>query len=252
VSGFDANGHELTFFAERLLRRAGLGLYRALLTRSPRSHHHQAVLVAVERVEPVRHFTKVGTGHGTENLYGSVPVTLDGDEDQILMLRSVHLNPGDGDDRLAEVKRIHNGTKNGAPHERHAIIAGDFNSITTHRSAEDGEPQRDFSRMAPADRYGKGVWPATGHDGHTDPDTRALDYLIGSSWLDQHINDHCTTPTIVPGIDRGGELIIDRCLTFGSISTVPDSVWVDTPREKYSDHCAFGGQLVVQRQQEPR
>ena len=97
--------------------------------------------------------------------------------------------------------------------------------------------------MPVAKRYGKGVWPATLSGGETAPDTRALDYLIDCGWVDT--NDGNTTPTTLPGIDRGGELIIDRGLTYGALVTAPNTVWVDESNIPYSDHRALGGRIVI-------
>ncbi len=240
---FDHYGDELLFYVERLLRRDGLGTYRGFLTRSTRSHHHQVVFVDTARVEVAHHWRGEDRDE-PRGLYGFVQVIVDGDEHRNLLVRSVHLDPRDGDVRLAEAKQIHAAVAH-APAGQRALIAGDFNSITSRRTGEQGEPQRHFAVMPAAKRFGKGTWPATHPGGDTAPDTRALDYLIDTGWVCQHINDRNSTPTTLPGVDRGGELIIDRGLTFGGLGTVPNTVWVDNSDLPYSDHRALGGRLLI-------
>lgn len=84
---------------------------------------------------------------------------------------------------------------------------------------------------------------ATRLGGDTTPDTRALDYLIDTGWVCQHINDGNIASTTLPGVDRGGELIIDRGLAFGGLVTVRHTVWVDGSDMPYSDHRALGGRI---------
>lgn len=240
---FDHYGSELLHYVERLLRRAHLGVYRGFLTRSMRSHHHQVIFIDSSRMEVVHHWRGEDRDE-PRGLYGFVEVVVDGDERRTLWLKSVHLDPRDGEGRLADAKQVHAAVAH-APAGQCALIAGDFNSITSRRTAEQGEPQRHFAAMPAAKRFGKGTWPATRSGGDTTPDTRALDYLIDTGWVCQHINDGNTTPTTLPGVDRGGELIIDRGLTFGRLVTVPNTVWVDTSDMPYSDHRALGGRLLL-------
>jgi endonuclease/exonuclease/phosphatase family metal-dependent hydrolase len=240
---FDHYGDELLLYVERLLRRDNLGVYRGFLTRSTRSHHHQVIFIDTTRVEAVHHWTGADRDEPS-GLYGFVEVIVDGDDNRTLLLKSIHLNPRDGDHRLAEAKQIHAAVAH-APAGQRALVAGDFNSITSRRSAEQGEPQRHFAVMPAAKRFGKGVWPATLPGGDTAPETRALDYLLDGGWVCQHINDHNTTPTTLPGVDRGGDLIIDRALSYGGIVTVPGTVWVDRSELAYSDHRALGGRIVI-------
>ncbi|TDQ01274.1 endonuclease/exonuclease/phosphatase family protein [Labedaea rhizosphaerae] len=243
---FDRYGDELLLYVERLLRRDGLGIYRGFLTRSTRSHHHQVVFLDTARLEVAHHWRGLDEDEPS-GLYGYVEAIVDGDEERTLWVKSIHLNPRDARDRLADAREIHAVIKPG----QRALIGGDFNSIPSRRTREQGEPQRDFSKMPPAQRYGKGVWPDTGPDGQTAPETDALDYLIDTGWIDQHIADGNTTPTIAPGYDRGGELIIDRCLTFGALATVPRSVWVDTSDLPYSDHRTIGGIVHITEDETP-
>ncbi len=241
---FDHYGDELLHYVERRLRREQLGVYRGFLTRSHRSHHHQAIFIDTTRLEPVHHWTGQDPDE-PRGLYGFLEVIVDGDERRTLWLKSVHLDPRDGDVRLAEAKQIHAAAAHAKPSDQRVMIAGDLNSITSRRTAEHGEPQRRFALMPVAKRYGKGVWPATLSGGETAPDTRALDYLIDCGWVCQAINDGNTTPTTLPGIDRGGELIIDRGLTYGALVTAPNTVWVDESNIPYSDHRALGGRIVI-------
>lgn len=162
---------------------------------------------------------------------------MDSDHFHTLWLRSVHLEPRDGDVRLAEAKQIHAAV----PLGQRALIAGDFNSITSRRSPAGGEPQPDFNKVPAGRRYHTGAWPPDTPNGDTMADTRALDYLIDCGWRCQHMADGNTTPTTLPGWERGGAVIIDRCLATAGLETVPDSVWVDTSTTPYSDHRAFGG-----------
>lgn len=92
-------------------------------------------------------------------------------------------------------------------------------------------------------RTGPQLWNAgpTKPDGDTDPDTRALDYLIDTGWTCAHTVLNNTTPTTVS--DQGGQLIIDRCLTYGLLA--PWSMWVDTSTMPYSDHRALGGEVAI-------
>jgi endonuclease/exonuclease/phosphatase family metal-dependent hydrolase len=238
ATGFDREGDELLLYVERRLRRAGFGAYRGFLTRATRSPDHQAVLLNADRLVPVHHWRGADPDE-PRGLYGFVEVLVGGDGGQTLWVKSIHLNPRDPDDRVAEVREIHYSV----PQRQRAILAGDWNSITSRRGAEHGEPQRDFAAMPAAERYRKGRWPATKSDGDTDPDTRALDFLLDSGWTCQHIALHNTTPTTTPGYELGGELITSRCLTRGALAL--HSIWVDTGTMPYSDHRAFGGRVAV-------
>lgn len=238
---FDQHGDELLLFVERQLRLHKYGTYRGFLTRLRRSPHHQVVFINTERLQAVHHW------HGADpdepqGLYGFVEVMVDGDHLRTLWLKSVHLDPRDGDIRLAETKQI----QAAVPIGQRALIAGDFNSITSRRGATDGEPQPDFNTMPAQLRYHAGTWPPpTTSDGETEADTRALDYLIDCGWTCQHVADANITPTTLASTDRGGELITDRCLATFLLETVPDSVWVDTSTTPYSDHRAFGGAVTI-------
>lgn len=237
---FNHYGDELLHYVERLLWNAGLGAYRGFLTLLRRSHHHQVILINTGRMQAVHHWHG---GHADEHsgAYGFVEVIVDGDTQRPLWLKSVHLDPADGDERLAEVKDVHLAAT-AQPHQR-VILAGDFNSITSRRSPAEGEPQRRFAAMPAARRFDKGLYPPSRPDGDTDPDTRAIDYLIDTGWTDAHIALGNSTPTIAPGVDAGGEVIIDRCLTYGGLSHV--SMWVDRSSVPYSDHRALGGVIAI-------
>lgn len=214
---YDANGDELLHYSERVLRKDKVGIYRGFLSRSAHNDLHQVVYINNDRLQVVRHWHGGDPNEGARRL-GWVEVIVDDDESRSIMLKSDHWDPTDGDRRLANAK-FSAGAVRG--HQR-AIRAGDYNSTTSRRSEEQGEPQRDFLAQAPSDRFGEGTWPSTKPDGDTDADTRALDYLIDVGWTDQHIADHSSTPTTHAQIDRGGELIIDRCLTHGALRTVQD------------------------------
>lgn len=170
---FDHYGGELLHYVERQLRRANLGTYRGFLTRSTRSHHHQAIFIDTTRLEATHHWCG-GDRDEPRRMYGFVQVIVDGDEKRPVWVKSVHLDPRDGERRIAEAKEIHGSVLHAKPSGQRAMIAGDFNSITSRRTAEEGEPQRHFAAMSPAKRYGKGLWPATRPGGDTTPDTRAL------------------------------------------------------------------------------
>ena len=237
---FDTYGSELLHYIERQLRGTGYGDYRGFLTRSPRSHHHQVVFIDTDRLQAVHHWRRDDRDE-PQGLYGYVEVIVDEDERRPIWLKSIHLDPRDGDSRLADARQLHAVVKPG----QRAIVAGDWNSITARRTELQGEPQRHFAAMPAAQRYGKGIWPPTLSGNDTGPETRALDYLLDVGWVCQAIQDDHTTPTIAPGYDRGGELIIDRCLTYGGLRTVPNSVWVDQSDLDYSDHRALGGALTI-------
>lgn len=233
---FDQHGDELLLFVERQLRLQDCGAYRGFLTRLRRSPHHQVIFINTARLQAVHHW------HGADpdepaGLYGFVEVIVDGDRLQTLWLKSVHLDPRDGDARLAEAKQI----EAAVPIGQRALIAGDFNSITSRRSAAEGEPQPDFSQVPPRVRYRSGAWPR----GEVGADTRAVDYFIDCEWMCQHIADGNVTPTTLPTWERGGALIIDRCLATVGLRTLPGSVWVDTSTTPYSDHRAFGGAVLI-------
>lgn len=234
---FNHYGDELLLYVERLLRAAGVGRYRGFLTLLRRSPHHPVVFINTQRLSPVHHW-RGGDPDEPCGLLGWVEVIVAGDEDCTLWLKSVHLDPRDGDVRLTEVRQMHAAV----PVGQRAMLAGDFNSITSRRLAEDGEPQRRFGETPLARRFHKGVWPATQPGGDTDPDTRALDYLLDCGWVCQHIALNTSTPTTrEPG--RGGELIVDRCLTMGALAR--RSLWVDDSDLLYSDHRAVAGQVVI-------
>jgi endonuclease/exonuclease/phosphatase family metal-dependent hydrolase len=237
---WDLQGDELVHFIERQLRGAGYGKYRGFLTRSHRSHHHQVVFIDADRLQVVHHWKRDDRDE-SQGLYGYVEVIVDDDERRPVWLKSVHLDPRDGNSRLADARQLHAVVKSG----QRAIAGGDWNSITSRRTEFQGEPQRRFDAMSAATRYGKGIWPPTLPGGDTGPETRALDYLLDVGWICQAIQDQNTTPTIAPGYDRGGELIIDRCLTYGRLRTVPGSVWVDESDLPYSDHRVVGGAITI-------
>lgn len=250
---YDVNGAELLHYAERVLRRT-VGPYRGLLTRSDHNDLHRVVFIHTGRVEVVRHWRGEDPNEGTRR-YGWVEVIVDGDETRTLWLKSEHLDPRDGDARLRHV-RFTTGALRG---NQRAIYAGDFNSSISRRTRHQGEPQRHFLAQDPFARFGKGYWPPKprwwwsprrrrNHD--TIADTRALDYLIDIGWRDQHTADHNATPTINTGVDRGGELIIDRCFTRGPLRTVPGSVRVDTKHPDLSDHRAVRGTLIMEPHEE--
>jgi endonuclease/exonuclease/phosphatase family metal-dependent hydrolase len=237
---FDLHGDELLLFLERQLQLSGHGHYRGFLTRSQRSAHHQAIFVSVDRVQAIHHWHGADPDEST-GLRGFLEVVVDGDDSRTLWLKSIHLDPRDGDVRLAEAKQVHAVV----PMGQLALIAGDFNSITSRRSGGDGEPQPDFTMVPPERRYLKGTWPSSATDGATTADTRALDYLLDSGWRCQHIADQNLTRTVVPGREPGGDLIIDRCLATAGLATIAGSVWVDLSTLPYSDHRAFGGALAI-------
>lgn len=237
---FDLHGDELLLYLERRLHESGYGWYRGFLTRSTRSAHHQVLFLNTDRLIAAHHWR--GTDQNeSRDLRGFVETIVDGDQSRTVWLKSVHLDPRDGDSRLADAKQIHAAV----PLGQRAMIAGDFNSTTSRRSAQDGEPQRQFGQVPVERRYHKGIWPPTQPDGDTEADTRALDYLLDCGWTCQHIADGNTTPTTMPGRERGGELIIDRCLSTSGLATVAGSVWVDTSTMPYSDHRAFAGAIEV-------
>ncbi len=249
---YDRAGGELLHYSERLLRRAGVGIYRGMLARSEHNDLHQVVFVNTVRIEVAHHWLGLDPNEGARR-YGYTELVVDGDDARSIMAKSVHLDPRDGDLRLAQVKflaGIIRGTQRG-------ILAGDFNASISRRSARQGEPQRDFLAQDPLDRFDKGYWPPRQHWwwgrrrrrlGDTIADTRALDYLIDTGWTCQHIADNNTTPTIHPNVDRGGEIIIDRCLTRGGLRTVPGSVQVDTAAERRaSDHTTVAGALTIEK-----
>lgn len=247
---FDANGAELLHYTERLLRTAKVGTYRGLLGRSLHNDLHQVIYVNTQRVEVVRHWQGVDPNEGTRRL-GFAEVVVDGDEDRSIMLRSIHLDPRDGDARLALMKFIGGAV---GPTQR-GLMAGDFNSITSRRTRRQGEPQRRFLAMSRDGRFSKGYWPPRHRWWWTPwqrrkldtlPDTRALDYLIDIGWFDQAIIDNNTTPTIHPKVDRGGEIIIDRCLTHGPLHCVPGSFQVDTVQRGASDHRGLAGAVTIE------
>lgn len=237
---FDQHGGELLLFVERQLVVQDCGSYRGFLTRLRRSPHHQVIFINTARLQAVHHW------HGADpdepaGLYGFVEVIVDGDHLRTLWLRSVHLDPRDGDVRLAEAKQI----EAAVPIGQRALIAGDFNSITSRRSAAEGEPQPDFSKVPTRLRYRSGTWPPPATSDATAADTRALDYIIDCDWTCQHIADGNVTPTTLPSWEPGGALITGRCLATAGLDTVPGSVWVDTSTTPYSDHRAFGGAVTV-------
>lgn len=246
---YDINGAELLHFTERLLRRAGLGTYRGLLTRSEHNDLHRVVYVNTARIEVAHHWCGVDPNEGTRR-YGWSELVVDGDDERSMMVKSIHLDPRDGDHRLAQVRFLAGAVKEG----QRAMIAGDFNTATARRSRRRGEPQRRFRAQTPRDRFGKGHWPprprwwwgpGRRRQGDTTADTRAADYLIDIGWGCQHIADHNTTPTIHPGVDRGGELIIDRAFTHGALRTVPGTVRVDT-QHRISDHRTISGAVTIE------
>lgn len=249
--GYDINGDELLLYSERLLRRAGVGLYRGLLARAEHNDLHQVVYVNTARIDVAHHWRGADPNEGARR-YGYAEIVVDGDDARAILARSIHLDPRDGDRRLAQVKF----TASAVRGAQRGILAGDFNSITSRRAASQGEPQRNFLAQTPFERFSKGEWPAKQRWwwsprrrrlGDTRPDTRALDYLIDVGWTCQHIADGNTTPTIHPKVDRGGELIIDRCLTHGGLRTVPGSVTVDAdPDRRASDHRTIFGALTIE------
>lgn len=245
--GYDLAGKELLLYVERLLRYGGVGRYRGLLTRSLINDLHQVVFVDTDRVDVVHHWDGQDPAEGVRR-YGYSELMFDGDEACRVKVKSVHLM-GDGDERLRLVRLWDWSVKDGD----RVIWCGDFNSSTSRRSRREGEPRRRFLEMAVRNRFHKGYWPprarwwwgpARRGRGDTTADTRAVDYLLDTGWRDQHIEDGNSTPTVHEGVDRGGELIIDRCVTFGGLVTVPGSVVVDTVRQ-VSDHRAVAGSLLL-------
>lgn len=249
--GYDIAGDELLHYSERLLRRAGVGNYRGLLARHEHNDLHQVIYVNTTRIEIAHHWRGLDPNDGARR-FGYAELIVDGDDARSIMAKSIHLDPRDGDHRLAQIRFLADavsGTQRG-------ILAGDCNATTSRRTARQGEPQRNFLAQNPRDRFGKGYWPPRQRWwwsrrrrrlGDTVADTRALDYLIDTGWTCQHIADNNITPTIHPKVDRGGEIIIDRCFTHGGLRTVPGSVTVDTAPERcFSDHCAVAGALIIE------
>lgn len=201
---FDLHGDELLLFVERQLDLHGLGSYRGFLTRSRRSAHHQVIFLNTERLRWAHHW------HGADpnesrGLRGFVEVIVDGAESRKVWLKSVLLDARDG----------------------HGHGDGD-GRLAEARQIHAAVPLGQRALIA-------GVFT---------PDTGAVDYLFNRGWRCQHTADGNTTPTVAPGHDRGGELIINRCLATAGLATVAGSVWVGTSTTPYSGHRAFGGAVI--------
>jgi endonuclease/exonuclease/phosphatase family metal-dependent hydrolase len=159
---FNHYGDELLFHVEHLLRDAGIGTYRGFPARLRRSYH-QVVFIRTDRPQAVHHWRRNDADEST-GLYGWVDVIVDGYENWMLWLKSFHLDPRDGCGRLVEVNRIHRVVAVERPLQ-HAILAGDFNSYTSRRTLDEGEPQRRFAAMELAKRS---MWVDTEEILHSD------------------------------------------------------------------------------------
>ncbi|MFB9853870.1 hypothetical protein ACFFMR_26170 [Micromonospora andamanensis] len=160
-----------------------------------------------------------------------------------------HWQPLSGDTRLEEARRLNRyGDRQPLP----VIGGGDLNATASGTHL----PQRDWMAAPFSDRSHKGI---PGPDGTWGPDTRALDYLIGT-W-DEQIQtrqDGCglhslaemawcaapskpILPTVNTGIETGGGLLIDWLLVNDAMRAhvVPGSYRVHIPpddRPHPSDH----------------
>jgi len=160
-----------------------------------------------------------------------------------------HFEPLSGDIRLEEARRV---SRYGAAQPWPVIGGGDLNGTASGKHL----PQRDWMAAEFGARSHKGMRLA---DGRWGPDTRALDYLIGT-W-DEDIQDRVDgcgfsavaemawradpsrpiLPTVNENVDAGGGLLIDWILVNEAMKkhVIPDSYKVHVPDERYrppSDH----------------
>lgn len=153
-----------------------------------------------------------------------------------------HWEPLSGDVRLEEARRI---SRTGN-HELPVIGGGDLNATASGKHL----PQRDWMAATFSSRSHKGI---RGPDGMWGPDTRAVDYLIGT-WdeTEQDRRDGCgmhavaemawrrdpdqtILPTVNPGVDAGGPLLIDWLLVNDAMKP---HVLADTYRVHVPDPMA--------------
>jgi hypothetical protein len=160
-----------------------------------------------------------------------------------------HFEPLSGDTRLEEARRV---SRYGEAQPLPVIGGGDLNATASGRHL----PQRDWTAASFGARSHKG---RVGPDGVWGPDTRALDYLIGTWDEDtQQRIDGCglhsvaemawrldrtwpILPTVNENVDAGGGLLIDWILVNEAMGphVIPDSYKVHIPDERYphpSDH----------------
>ena len=159
-----------------------------------------------------------------------------------------HFEPLSGDVRLEEARRA---SRYGGAQPLPVIGGGDLNATASGKHM----PQRDWMAANFGARTHKGT---VGPDGTWGPDTRALDYLIGT-WDEetQQRVDGCgfhalaelawrvdptrpILPTVNEKVDAGGGLLIDWLLVNEAMLTrvVPDSYRVHVPDgyRRPSDH----------------
>jgi endonuclease/exonuclease/phosphatase family metal-dependent hydrolase len=121
ATSFDRNGDEPLLSVERQLDRAGYGRYRGFLTPSGHSARHQVIFLNTLRLQAIHHWHDADESPG---LRGFVEVIVDGDETQTVWLKSIQLDPRDGEGRLAEAKQLNAAV----PVAQHVLLAGDFNT----------------------------------------------------------------------------------------------------------------------------
>jgi len=160
-----------------------------------------------------------------------------------------HFEPLSGDIRLEEARRV---SRYRDAQPLPAIGGGDLNAT----ASGDHLPQRDWMAATFSHRSHKGM---TRPDGRWGPDTRAIDYLIGTWDEDaQQRRDGCgfhavaemawrldpsrpILPTVNENVDAGGGLLIDWILVNEAMRkhVISDSYRVHIPDERYpppSDH----------------
>jgi len=160
-----------------------------------------------------------------------------------------HFEPLSGDARLEEARRV---SRYGGAQPLPVIGGGDLNSTASGRHM----PQRDWMAAEFGARTHKGMRLP---DGTWGPDTRALDYLIGTwNQATQERSDGCglhavaemawrldrsqpIVPTVNDNVDAGGGLLIDWLLVNDAMApyVIPDSYQVHVPDDGLahpSDH----------------
>lgn len=149
-----------------------------------------------------------------------------------------HWEPLSGDVRLEAARRMSRASNLSLP----VICGGDLNATASGKHL----PQRDWMAAEFRSRSRKGM---RGPDGQWGPDTRAVDYLIGTWDEDaQERRDGCglhavaemawrhdpgkpIVPTVNEGVDAGGGLLIDWLVVNEAMKphVLPDTYQVHVP-----------------------
>ncbi|MFV2019377.1 hypothetical protein [Micromonospora sp. LOL_023] len=176
-----------------------------------------------------------------------------------------HFEPLSGDARLEQARRV---SRYGDSEPLPVIGGGDLNGT----ASGDHLPQRDWMAATPHQRTHKGT---LGPDGAWGPDTRAVDHLIGDwdTTTGQRTNGcglHAVAemawradptqpiaPTVNPGNDPGGGLLIDWLLANDAMTphVLPDTYRVHLPdpgQPPPSDHRLITCSLTLDTPLEER